>query len=85
LTVVCEGQGSGGILLHAFPQEFVDRVAEINGGKAPRVVVVDLSGYSSKLDPEGRAYLIEPIEGGTKETFLFRSNKNGEIFLGAMD
>lgn len=85
LTVVCEGQGSGGILLHAFPQEFVDRVAEINGGKAPRVVVVDLAGYSSKLDPEGRAYLIEPIEGGTKETFLFRSNKNGEIFLGAMD
>ena len=86
LTVVCEGQGQGAILLNAFPQEFVDRVAGITGGKAPRVVVPDLAGVISKVDPEGRAFLIEPLEGGgTRETFLFRSNKNGEIFLGTMD
>ncbi len=85
LTVVCEGQGSGGILLNAFPQEFVDRIAEMTGGKAPRVIVPDLAGYSSRVDAEGRAFLIEPLkEGGTRELFLFRSNKNGEIFLGSM-
>jgi hypothetical protein len=85
LTVVCEGQGSGAILLNAFPQEFVDRVAEITGGKARRVVGVNLAGASVRVDAEGRTFLIEPIEGGTRETFLFRSNKNGEIFLGTMD
>ena len=85
LTVVCEGQGMGAILLNAFPQEFVDRVAEITGGKAPRVTVPDLEGFTSKVDPEGRAFLIEPIEGGTRETFLFRKNKSGEIFLGTME
>jgi hypothetical protein len=85
LTVVCEGQGMGAILLNAFPQEFVDRVAEITGGKAPRVTVPDLAGFTSKVDLEGRAFLIEPIEGGTRETFLFRKNKSGEIFLGTME
>jgi len=85
LTVVCEGQGSGAILLNAFPQEFVERLAEVTGGKARRVVVPELEGFSSRVDPEGRCFLIEPIDGGTKETFLFRSNKSGEIFLGTME
>ena len=85
LTVVCEGTGSGAILFNAFPQEFVDRLAELNGTKAVRVVVPDLAGCSSRVDREGRTFLIEPIEGGTKETFLFRSGKNGDIFLGTMD
>jgi hypothetical protein len=87
LTVVCEGQGSGGILVNAFPQEFVDRLAQLSGSVAPQVVVPNLEGRSSRIDSDGRTFLIEPIEdgGGTKETFLFRKNKNGEIFLGAMD
>lgn len=85
LAVVCEGQGSGGILLNAFPQDFVDRLAQMSGGRAPQVVVPDDTGKSSRIDPDGRTFLVEPIEGGVKETFLFRKNKNGEIFLGAMD
>jgi hypothetical protein len=85
LTVVCEGTGSGAILLNAFPQEFVDRLAELTGGKAVRVTLPDLAGYSSRVDPDGRTFLIEPLEAGTKETFLFRSGKGGEIFLGTME
>lgn len=85
LTVVCEGTGSGAILLNAFPQEFVDRVAELTGGKVVQVVVPDTAGYSSRIDAEGRTFLIEPTNDGPKEIFLFRSGKNGEIFLGAMD
>jgi hypothetical protein len=86
LTVVCEGTGSGGILLTAFPQEFVDRLAELNGSKAVRVTVPDLAGYSSRVDTDGRTFLIEPLEdSGTRETFLFRSGKNGEIFLGSVE
>ncbi len=85
LTVVCEGNGSGAILFNAFPQEFVDRLAEINGEKAVRVIVPDLEGTTSRVDPEGRTFLVEPVEGGTKETFLFRSGKGGDIFLGTMD
>jgi hypothetical protein len=87
LTVVCEGQGSGGILVNAFPQEFVNCLSQISGGIARQVVAPDLEGRSSRIDPDGRTFLIEPTEdgNGTKETFLFRKNKNGEIFLGAMD
>ena len=85
LTVICEGRGNGAILLTAFPQEFVDRLAELNGTKPVRVIVPDLARYSSRISAEGRAFLTEPIEGGTKETFLFRKGRNGEIFLGTME
>lgn len=87
LGVVCEGTGSGGILLNAFPQEFVDRLAQMSGGTSPQVIVQNLNGISSRIDPDGRTFLIEPTEdgNGTKETFLFRKNKNGEILLGTMD
>jgi hypothetical protein len=84
-TVVSEGTGSGAILLNAFPQEFVDRLAQHSGGKAVQVTVSDCSGYSSRIDAEGRTFLIEPTEDGPREIFLFRSGKNGEIFLGTME
>lgn len=85
LTVVCEGTGSGAILLNAFPQEFVERLAEVTGGTARTVIVPQLDGFTSRVDQDGRCFLIEPMDGGTKETFLFRSNKSGEIFLGTME
>ena len=73
------------ILLTAFPQDFVDRLAELNRTKPVRVITPDLAGYSSRLDPDGRTFLIEPLESGTRDIFLFKKGRNGEIFLGNID
>lgn len=79
--VVCNGQGSGSILFHAFPQELVAKLAEQTGGKTVRVVVPEVSGMSIFRDSEGRSFLVEKIEGGEKQTFLFQY-KDGLFFFG---
>jgi hypothetical protein len=78
--VVCNGQGSGSILFHAFPQELISKLAEQTGGKAVRVVLPEVSGMSISRDSEGRSFLVEKIEGGEKETFLFQY-KDGQFFF----
>lgn len=78
--VVCNGQGSGSILFHAFPQELVAKLAEQTGGKAVRVVLPEVSGMSISRDAEGRSFLVETIEGGEKQTFLFQY-KDGQFFF----
>src|SRR5215472_368883 len=79
--VVSSGQGSGSILFHAFPQELVAKLAEQTGGKAVRVVMPEVSGMAIHRDAEGRSFLVEKIEGGEKETFLFQY-KDGQFFFG---
>src|SRR5437660_784099 len=79
--VVCNGQGSGSILFHAFPQELVAKLAEQTGGKTVRVVMTEVSGMSIFRDSEGRSFLVEKIEGGEKQTFLFQY-KDGQFFFG---
>lgn len=79
--VVSNGQGSGSILFHAFPQELVAKLAEQTGGKAVRVVMPEVSGMSILRDSEGRSFLVEKIEGGEKQTFLFQY-KDGQFFFG---
>lgn len=76
--VVCNGQGSGSILFHAFPQELIDKLAEQTGGKSVRVALPETSGMSISRDLEGRSFLVEKIEGGEKETFLFQY-KDGQF------
>jgi hypothetical protein len=78
--VVSNGQGSGSILFHAFPQELVTKLAEQTGGKAVRVVMPEVSGMSIFRDSEGRSFLVEKIEGGEKQTFLFQY-KDGQFFF----
>jgi hypothetical protein len=78
--VVSNGQGSGSILFHAFPQELVAKLAEQTGGKAVRVALPEVSGMSISRDPEGRSFLVEKIEGGEKQTFLFQY-KDGQFFF----
>jgi hypothetical protein len=78
--VVCNGQGSGSILFHAFPQELIGKLAEQTGGKAVRLVMPEVSGMSVFRDSEGRSFLVERIEGGEKETFLFQY-KDGQFFF----
>jgi hypothetical protein len=70
--VVCNGQGSGSILFHAFPQELIIKLAEQTGGKLVRIVRPDVSGMAICRDSEGRSFLVEKIEGGEKQTFLFQ-------------
>jgi hypothetical protein len=79
--VVCNGQGSGSILFHAFPQELISKLAEQTGGKAVRVVLPEVSGMWIYRDAEGRSFLVEKIEGGEKETFLFQY-RDGQFFFG---
>ena len=78
--VVCNGQGSGSILFHAFPQELIVKLAQQTGGRAARVAKPEVSGMSISTDPEGRSFLVEKIEGGEKETFLFQY-KDGRFHL----
>jgi len=78
--VVSNGQGSGSILFHAFPQELVTKLAEQTGGKAVRVVLPEVSGMSIFRDLEGRSFLVEKIEGGERQTFLFQY-KDGQFFF----
>jgi hypothetical protein len=78
--VVSNGQGSGSILFHAFPQELVAKLAEQTGGKAVRVVLPEVSGMSISQDSEGRSFLVEKIEGGEKQTFLFQY-KDGQFLF----
>lgn len=86
LTVVASGHGNGAILFHTFPQEIVDQRAQLTGGKANRVLLPDLDGKTTRIDSEGRTFLIEELEDGQKkETFLFRRSKTGEILLGTIE
>jgi hypothetical protein len=78
--VVCNGQGSGSILFHAFPQELVGKLAEQTGGKSVRIALPEVSEMAISRDSEGRSFLVEKIEGGEKETFLFQY-KDGQFFF----
>lgn len=78
--VVCNGQGSGSILFHAFPQELIAKLAEQTGGKAVRIAQPDTSGMSIYTDEEGRNFLVEEIESREKKTFLFKY-KDGQFLF----
>src|SRR6185312_11238378 len=78
--VVCSGKGSGSILFHAFPQELIGKLAEQTGGRSMRVALPETSGMSISRDSEGRSFLVEKIENGEKETFLFQY-KGGQFFF----
>jgi hypothetical protein len=77
---VCTGHGGGSILFHAFPQELINKLAERTGGKAVRVVQTDVSGMSIRNDEQGRSFLVEEIEAGEKETFLFQYSDGHFLF-----
>ena len=79
--IVCSGKGSGSILFLAFPQELINKLAERTGGKSVRVHLPRLSEGLVRTDPDGRTFLIEPIEGGgQKHTFLWKY-RDGRILL----
>lgn len=79
--VVCQGEGNGSILVFAFPQELVDKVAERTGGKPVPVKQADVcDGFIYEED--GRTFVVESVKTGHNEpcwkmTYLF-TIKNGK-------
>ena len=74
--IVSNGEGTGSILVFAFPQELVNKVAERTGGKPVRVRLPRLCEGFIDVDSDGRSFLVEPIrtgpnQAGVKRTYLF--------------
>lgn len=74
--IVSNGEGTGSILVFAFPQELVNKVAERTGGKPVRVRLPRLCEGFINVDSDGRSFLVEPIrtgpnQAGVKRTYLF--------------
>jgi hypothetical protein len=73
--VVCQGEGNGSILVFAFPQELVDKVAERTGGKSVSVKQADVcDGFI--YEDDGRTFVVESVKTGYNEpcwkmTYLF--------------
>jgi hypothetical protein len=79
--VVSRGErSSGSILFLAFPQELIVKLAERTGGKFVRVHVPKLYEGFVRADSSGRVFLVDPLNGGQKHTFLFKL-KDGNILL----
>jgi len=79
--VVSRGErSSGSILFLAFPQELIVKLAERTGGRFVRVHVPRLYEGFVRTDSSGRVFLVDPINGGQKHTFLFKL-KDGNILL----
>jgi hypothetical protein len=55
-------------------------LAERTGGRVAKVAVPETFGMSISTDGEGRSFLIEKIEGGDKETFLFQYMEGRFVF-----
>ncbi|HET6843485.1 MAG TPA: hypothetical protein VFK06_17665 [Candidatus Angelobacter sp.] len=62
--IVCQGEGNGSILVFAFPQELVNKIAERTGGKALSVILPKVCDGFVHVDEEGRSFLVEPIRTG---------------------
>jgi hypothetical protein len=79
--VVSRGErSSGSILFLAFPQELIVKLADRTGGKFVRVHVPKLYEGFVRTDSSGRVFLVDPLNGGQKHTFLFKL-KDGNILL----
>jgi hypothetical protein len=80
--IVCTGQRScGSILFLTFPQELILKLAERTGGRPVRVHVPRLYKGLIRTDSEGRAFLVDPLNGGgEKHIFLFKY-ADGKILL----
>jgi hypothetical protein len=79
-TMVCRGKGTGSLIWLAFPQELVSRLAALTGGRDVRLYTPKIVEGFVRKDEHGRAFLVEAIDGGLKETFLF-TNRGGKISL----
>ena len=73
-TVISNGEGTGAVLFHAFPQEIVDAFArQTEGISVPVRMPETVNGFVS-FDDQQRAFLVERIEnadGSTGEKRLF--------------
>ncbi|GGG87188.1 hypothetical protein [Edaphobacter dinghuensis] len=76
-TVISNGDGTGAVLFHAFPQEIVDAFAEQTGGESMPVRLPQVVDGFVQFDDQQRAFLVERIENpdgsmGEKRLFLWQ-------------
>jgi membrane-bound lytic murein transglycosylase len=71
--VSSRGNGKGGVMLYAFPQELVDAVASATGGGRIRVKLPKLGAL---MRVEANSFYLEGEEG---RTFLFRYNPENRM------
>jgi len=90
-TLVCrprqseESQGrpgpSGSIVFLAFPEELVRMSAERTGGRVvPLTLPAPREGWV-RVDQENRVFLVQPMRGTLKHTFLFEILPDGKLRL----
>jgi hypothetical protein len=75
--VISNGEGTGAVLFHAFPQELVDAFAQQTGGEIVPVRKPDAVDGYVQFDDERRAFLVTNIDNpdgtiGEKRIFLFQ-------------
>lgn len=85
-TVVSNGDGTGAILFHSFPQEIVDAFAEQTGGDSLPVRAAEPITGHVRIDDEQRAFLVEHIDNpdgttGEKHLFLWQYTGQRELIL----
>lgn len=85
-TVVSNGDGTGAVLFHSFPQEIVDAFAEQTGGESLPVRKSDAVAGYVRIDDERRAFLVELIENpdgtlGEKHVFLWQYTGKRNLIL----
>lgn len=73
-------KGTGSLIWLTFPQEVITRLAALTGGKSVRIYRPRMVEGFVRRDEHGRTYLVEAVEKGLHETFLF-SVKDGQFSL----
>ena len=81
-SIVCrgKGKGTGSLIWLTFAQEMVLRLADLTGGKKVLLYRPRLVEGFVRIDEHGRTFLAEAIDGGLRETFLFKC-KDGKVSL----
>lgn len=83
-TVISNGEGTGSVLFHAFPQEIVDAFARQTNGVSVPVRMPETVNGDVRFDDQQRAYLVERIEnadGSTGEKWFFLWQYTGQRTL----
>lgn len=62
-----------------FPRTFIHEVAKMRAGE--HLDVPGQLGVRFRMDADGRVFLLEPVNGKVRETFLFYKSSN-TIYLG---
>jgi hypothetical protein len=72
---------SGSIVFLAFPDELVAMQAERTGGRVVPLTLPKPRDGWIRGDKQGRVFLVQPIRGTLKHTFLFQITRDGKVVM----